>query len=71
MRTRLHGVLAPNAKLRALVVPQGPESAAQAAQPSECEANCAHHRSVRLSWAPLLKRVFELDLEHCPTAAAS
>ena len=39
-----HGVLAPNAKLRALVVPQevpqGPEPAAQAAQPAECKANC-------------------------------
>jgi hypothetical protein len=23
------------------------------------------HRPVRLSWARLLKRVFELDLEHC------
>jgi ABC-type protease/lipase transport system fused ATPase/permease subunit len=27
---------------------------------------CAHHRPVRLSWARLLKRVFDLDLEHCP-----
>ena len=63
---RFHGVLAPNAKLRALVVPQGPESPAQATQPDACEANCAHHRPVRLSWAKLLKRVFDLDLEHCP-----
>ena len=62
---REHGVLAPNAKLRALVVPQevpqevpqGSEPAAQAAQPAECKANCAHHRPVRLSWAKLLKRV--------------
>ena len=28
-------------------------------------ANCAHHRPVRLSWARLLNRVFELDLEPC------
>ena len=64
---REHGVLAPNAKLRALVVPQeapqevpqGPEPAAQAAQPAECKANCAHHRPVRLSWAKLLKRVLD------------
>ena len=66
----LSSVLAPNAKLRALVVPQevpqGPEPAAQAAQPAEYKANCAHHRPVLLSWAKLLKRVFELDLEHCP-----
>ena len=63
---REHGVLAPNAKLRAQVVPQGPEPSAQAASPAECEASCAHHRPVRLSWARLLKRVFDLDLEHCP-----
>ena len=64
---RFHGVLAPNAKLRAMVVPQEPaKPAAQPAQPAECEANYAHHRPVRLSWARLLKRVFEVDLEHCP-----
>ena len=63
---RFHGVLAPNAKLRALVVPQEPEAPAQEAKPAECEANCAHHRPVRLSWAKLLKRVFEIDLEHRP-----
>jgi hypothetical protein len=63
---RFHGVLAPNAKLRALVVPQEPEPSAQAAPPAECQACCAHQRPVRLSWARLLTRVFALDLEHCP-----
>jgi hypothetical protein len=63
---RFHGELAPNAKLRALVVPQVPEAPEQAAKSAECDANCAHHRPVRLSWAKLLKRVFALDLEHCP-----
>ena len=67
---RFHGVLAPNAKLRALVVPrevlQAPKPAPQKAKPAECEENCAHHRPVRLSWAKLLKRVFDLDLQHCP-----
>jgi hypothetical protein len=47
------------------VVPQEPEAPAQEAKPAECEANCAHHHPVRLSWAKLLKRVFDLDLEHC------
>ena len=43
-------MLAPNAKLRAMVVPQEPEPPpAQQAKPVECEANCAHHRTVRLS----------------------
>ena len=63
---RFHGVLAPNAKLRAMVVPQEPEPEAQAAPAAECEAICVHHRPVRLGWAKLLKRVFDLDLEHCP-----
>ena len=63
---RFHGVLAPNAKLRAQVVPQEPELPAHAAPPAECEATCAHHRPLRLSWAKLLKRVFEIDMAHCP-----
>jgi len=63
---RFHGVLTPNAQVRALAVPQGPDDGAEAANPAEWEANCAHHRPVRLSWARLLKRVFEVDVAHCP-----
>ena len=63
---RFHGVPAPSAKLRAQVVPQQPEPPAQAAPPVELYATCAHNRPVRLSWAKLLKRVFEIDLAHCP-----
>ena len=67
---RLHGVLAPSstssATLRAQAVPQEPEAPAQRAAPAECEVNCAHHRPARLSWTKLLKRVFDLDPEHCP-----
>ena len=47
-------------------MPQEREPTAQEAAPAEYEANCAHHRPVRLSWAKLLKRVFEIDMEHCP-----
>ena len=58
-------MLAPNAKLRALVVaqevpqevPQEPAPAGREAKPAECEASCARHRPLRLSWAKLLKRV--------------
>jgi Fe-S-cluster-containing hydrogenase component 2 len=44
-RPRLHlirfkGVLAPNAKLRARLVPQQPEPPAQASQPAECVNAC-------------------------------
>jgi len=45
--------------------PQEPELPAQAAPPAGGEATCAHHRPVRLSWAKLLKRVFEIDMAHC------
>ena len=62
---RFHGVLAPNAKLRAKVVPRPCEEPAQgAASPEDAEA--AQGRPMRLGWAKLLKRVFNLDLEHCP-----
>ncbi len=63
---REHGVLAPNAKLRAQVVSQERAPPTLATPPVECESICAHHRPVRLIWAKLLKRVFDLDLEHCP-----
>jgi hypothetical protein len=63
---RFHGVLAPNAKLRAQVVPSEPAEPAEASQPVVCEPNCAPRRPARMSWAKLLKRVFEIDLEHCP-----
>ena len=56
---RFHGVLAPNAGLRAAIVP-GP-----AQKPSEHAEEHAH-ASARMGWARLLKRVFEFDLEHCP-----
>ena len=67
---RLHGVLAPIARLRALVVsqevPQVPQTPAQQAKPAACEANCAHHRAVWLIWAKLLERGLDLELQHCP-----
>ncbi len=70
-RPRLHlirfpGVLAPNAKLRAQVVPAGPHEATGGSEPTAPEPVCAHTRPVRMSWARLLRRVFEIDLGHCP-----
>ena len=63
---RVDGVLVPNAKLRALVVPQAPEEATGKSELTATEPGCAHGRPARISWARLLKRVFEIDLEHCP-----
>ncbi len=70
---RFHGVVAPNAKLRPLVVPQGPEVEKQAtdvAVASECEAQTVQARAHRISWAQLLKRVFDIDMQHCPNCGA-
>jgi hypothetical protein len=61
---RFHGVLAPNAKLRAKVVPQAPAEPAQKG-PSQEGSEADLGRPMRLGWAKLLKRVFNLDLEHC------
>ncbi len=67
---RFHGVLAPNAKLRALVVPQGPpahtQAPAESAAAAECEVETAQARPHRIGWARLLKRVFDIDMQHCP-----
>ena len=53
-------MLAPNAGLRAVVV-AGP--AQDTGVPSDEHAQGA---LARMGWARLLKRVFEIDLEHCP-----
>ena len=71
---RFHGVSAPNAKLRPLVVPQQPpaqaQAASEAAAPAECEVETVQARPNRISWARLLKRVFDIDVQHCPNCGA-
>ena len=57
---RFHGVLAPNAGLRAAIVPGPPENTSEPADEQP------HGAPARLGWARLLKRVFDVDLEHCP-----
>ena len=54
--TRFHGVLAPNAKIRAKVVPKTVRK--------DGAENKAPDKS-RMSWAKLLKRVFDIDMENC------
>ena len=67
-------MLAPNAKLRALVVPQGPpvqeDSATETAAAAECEVETVQARPHRISWARLLKRVFDIDMHTCPNCGA-
>ena len=52
---RFHGVLAPHAKLRATIVPI----------PAQTNCDHAHGARARMSWACLLKRVFDFDVERC------
>jgi len=71
---RYHGVLAPHAKLRGRVVPQGPpaqeQAATEAAVGAESEVETVQARPRRISWARLLKRVFDIDVRHCPRCGA-
>jgi hypothetical protein len=57
---RFHGILAPNAKLRSVVVPRTPASARR-------EPGC-HDRADRpgLRWADLLRPVYDIDMRTCP-----
>jgi hypothetical protein len=94
-------VLAPNAELRSLVLPQAPTAQAQtfaeAAYTAGCRAEPGHEQSGglfvpgeepglwpgaacraetvqarphRISWARLLGRVLDIDMQHCPNCGA-
>jgi hypothetical protein len=58
---RFHGVLAPHAKLRAVIVP----IPAQTTTAHAADCDHAHGARARMSWARLLKRVFDFDVERC------
>ena len=42
------------------------ERAAEVAVAGECDVQTVQSRPNRISWARLLKRVFDIDMEHCP-----
>ncbi len=46
--------------LRAAIVPRTPQ------KPGADAVHHAHEAPARMGWARLLKRVFDIDLEHCP-----
>ncbi len=71
---RYHGILAPAAKARSAIVPQGP------APEPRAHAGCAvprpmqppgppRPRSRNYNWAELMRRVFEVDVFECPRCA--
>ena len=63
--TLFHGVLASNAKPRAMAVPAGPRNGARDPPCSSTEPDCRQRRPARMGWARFLKSVFEIDREHC------
>ena len=60
-----HGVLAPHAKLRKAVVPVPPVATAPE-YVGDCDHLPVRSGKGRMRWAQLLKRVFDIGIEHCP-----
>ncbi len=52
-----------------MVAPASLDADAGAPELAAAEPACAHRKPVRMTWARLLKRVFEIDLEHCPNCS--
>jgi Putative transposase len=76
---RFHGVLASNAKLRPEIVPSSGRQTGHVPVPgfpggpvnsnntADDHGDAPHHSApARISWARLLKRVFDIDIERCP-----
>jgi hypothetical protein len=57
-----------------LVVAQGPleqeRPAAEAAAAAQCELEPVQAMAHRISWARLLKRVFDIDMHTCPNCCS-
>jgi len=68
--TRYHGVLAPNAKNRSLIVPKKSEPEDTEKDSSKVKELTSSSKQNKLSWAKLLKRVFNIDVEHCSKCGA-
>jgi hypothetical protein len=60
-QVRFHGILAPSATDRSMVVPSKTEEAIQ----GELFEEKPKKRKVRLSWAELLRRTFQVDMNEC------
>lgn len=61
--TRFHGVLAPHYKYRKQIVPK-PKIETQLEVVTNCQRQTTNPKSI--SWAQLLKRVFNFDISACP-----
>ena len=66
---RYHGVLAPAARHRSAVIPEGPDTGCAETPVTSRPETATKKRRLRsrnYSWAELLHRVFELDVLACP-----
>lgn len=61
---RYHGLFAPNAKYRKLITPTPPPHSTTEADPA-ANSDKPSVDKYRISWARLLKRVFDIDLSQC------
>ena len=67
LRSFTHGVLAQTRSCAVKIVP------APASPATESPSEDAHGQGApaRISWARLLKRVFDVDVEHCPNCGGA
>ena len=63
--TRYHGVFAPHAKHRKLITPSPSKKENAEADPAS-DTDKPPTSKYRISWARLLKRVFDIDVTKCP-----
>jgi hypothetical protein len=64
--TRFHGVLGPHYKYRKQIVPRKKEEPSLVAVATDGGMDKTPAAAKRMSWARLLKRVFNIDIEVCP-----
>ncbi|TVQ41685.1 MAG: IS91 family transposase, partial [Wenzhouxiangella sp.] len=67
--TRFHGVFAPNSPWRAKITPARRGRGAKPTKPTE-DRTPAEQRSA-MRWAKRLKRVFQIDVETCPSCGGT
>ena len=53
-------------KRLAALVPTRPDGHASVSEHTAAEPTCKYRQSACMSWARLLKLIFQIDLEHCP-----
>ena len=61
---RFHSILAPNAELRSEIIPDSKKNKSNVSDRNDDVPHSS--ASVRISWARLLKRMFDIDIEQCP-----